>query len=701
MNSHLSKLLVAISSSAAQKALSADVLNQPEALSFLRQLYEEIAAAGVEIQDFGLDSWLIALGAEFQSLGRLEESSAAWECAALLQPQNPSLFSNIAVIKLRLKRPKEAVPFASAAVTQDPSYAQGWYNLGRIIKENGDFEEAEKCYRRALSIDPGFTDALNSLGVLLTHVARFAEALECYDLVLLSEPGRADVRFNRANILLSLGRTDEAVTCLSILVKEQPAFSAAWNNLGLARLRQGLPSLAIEAYNRGIEIAPQSDELICNLGSALLALGDTGAAYECFKKALTLNPGNHLCRSNLCFASWYLPELDFEHVQAEHLRWGESFATAQHSKTFSRAGSHARIKVGYVSHSYRSQAIAYFLYPAIKHHDRAQFEVYCYSDSRQHDGWTARFQQAAEHWVEIAPLADEEVAARIERDEIDILIDTIGHTDHSRLRVFAEAPAPLQINLAGYPFTLGLNSVAYRISDRIVDPDPLRFAGSELPLYIAPCLFCYASEPQSPDAIRAGRLPNDNIIFGSFNAIPKLNTEVIECWSTILTQAPGSKLMLKYRVLNDPAARSLLECRFERFSIEPSRLVLLGSDADFSAHLERYKMVDIALDPFPFNGMATTFEALWMSTPVITLAGDLPYARIGASALSALGFPELVSNSRNEYIDCAVRLANDPGRLQSYHSIIRERFCASALYDGKTYTRQLEKAYLKAWASTR
>lgn len=349
--------------------------------------------------------------------------------------------------------------------------------------------------------------------------------------------------------------------------------------------------------------------------------------------------------------------------------------------------------MGYVSPDFHAHSVAYFIEPVLARHDPAAVETYCYAEVAQPDAFTEHMKTLAAHWRGTFGRSDDEVADMIRNDAIDILIDLAGHTAHNRLAVFARRPAPVQVTYLGYPNTAGLPQMDYRLTDAAADPPGQEVYYTESLVRLPQGFLCYAPPHESP---AVGPLPAATggcITFGSFNALPKMNNEVIALWARVLQSVPGARLILKNKSLQDAKTCE----RYRQHFHPPERIELLGWLDDPADHLSIYHRVDIALDTFPYNGTTTTCEALWMGVPVITLAGERHAGRVGLSLLTQLGLTELIAKTPDEYVRLAVALAGNRERLAALRAGLRERMRRSPLCDAQSFTRDLEAAYREMW----
>lgn len=469
-------------------------------------------------------------------------------------------------------------------------------------------------------------------------------------------------------------------------------------------------------------------------GHAYATAGDFDSALECYRDCAAAHPGSakpHVAIANTLATLWRMEEciaavstalrvapLDSElfsgallyHHYAEH---PDSRALFEIHRRYARMVAEKspprrvepyphsrdperRLRIGYVSRNFSRHSVGYFIEPVIARHDRSQYSVHCYYTHPDSDETTHRIAQNAEVWRHVAAGSDDALAAMIEQDGIDILIDLGGHTEFNRLGVFARRPAPVQVTWLGYPDTTGLPSIDYRITDAAADPAPeADQRHTERLLRLAPCFLCYQPPPDSP-AI-ADRGTQGCIVFGCFNTLYKVNRGTIEIWARILHAMPESRLVLKSASLEHAQTASrLLDC-FDQHGIARSRIELRPWATERADHLTVYNGIDIALDTFPYNGTTTTCEALWMGVPVVSLAGDLHMSRVGATLLPAAGLPDLVAASADDYVRVAVNLAHDTARRRAMRGHMRAKLAASPLLDHSSLVSGLERELRATW----
>jgi predicted O-linked N-acetylglucosamine transferase (SPINDLY family) len=319
----------------------------------------------------------------------------------------------------------------------------------------------------------------------------------------------------------------------------------------------------------------------------------------------------------------------------------------------------------------------------------------CYSNNSGCDDLTTWFSSKADAWRTISSMSDEAVANHIEADGIDLLIDLSGHTSGSRLPLFAYRPAPVQASWCGYFDTTGMSTIDYVIGNHLLIPEHDDQYYTEQIVRLDGAYACYTPQTDLPvaptPALEAG-----HVTFGCFNRIAKVTPAVVALWSRVLAAVPDSRLCLKDKSFVDDGVRSRYIRQFAEHGIADDRLLFAGASSH-AQYFADYAAIDIALDPFPFNGGATTVEALWMGVPVVTLTGDRFAGRMGLAHLSAAGLDELIAASPDEYVMIASHLAHNVERLARLRTGLREQVQASALCDGPRFARSAEAAFRQMW----
>ncbi len=541
-----------------------------------------------------------------------------------------------------------------------------WHAAGQAAAKAGKPEDAAQAFAEALRLDPNHVPSLIAMARHRFSPQEPAAALRMIRRALELEPNSARAHFVQAVFLHQLGDEANAESEVSISIELDDSESDAYLLLREICMRRG-------------------------------RVADGVAAGE---EAVQCNPEHAVQHSGWLFTRNYLepadPHAEFRTI-CEFDRHGEALAPAGRVSPHN-PDPHRRLRIGYVSPDFRWHAVANFTRPVLAAHDRTKVEVFCYAEYSQVDLNTLLFRGIADHWVPTKDVSDEDLAARICDDRIDILVDLAGHSGHNRLLTFARRPAPIQVSWLGYCNSTGLSAIGHRFTDAECDPPGLADEIHSEKLIRLPNGFHVYHPPEEDPPVRAAPcLRNDRITFGSFNNFRKHTSEVVALWARVLHAVPGSRLLMKALDYQHPGVRGWFLERFAEQGIGPERIRLIAAQLGAFRHLDLFGQVDICLDPFPYNGTTTTCDALWMGVPVVTLCGAVHRARVGHSLLTRIGRPEWSAATPEDYVEICRRLAEDPESLDTTRRTLREQMRESPLCDGPGLARDLEAAYRGLW----
>ncbi|MCF8083039.1 MAG: tetratricopeptide repeat protein [Deltaproteobacteria bacterium] len=639
-------------------------------------------------------------GLSLQLKGHLKPAVACYQKALALDPHHADACNNMGVAYQELGDIAGALKYLKRAVSLRPDYIEGYNNLGNAFQHAGDLDRAVSCYKRVLKLNPDLSQAHNNLGNVHLQKGAITAAMRSYKKGVALDPKNAEAHCNMGNALQYMGRCNEALEWYKKSIALNADNPAAYNNMGAALQNVGRLEEAFSCQQEAIRRQPGNADAYNNMGRTLKDQGRIPEAIRCYKRALEIRPDFAEAHSNLLFALHYDPEVSQERIFTESQAWWQMHGTVHFPEKSSHNGLKARqrLKVGYVSPDFREHSVSYFFKPLLEKHHPDAVETFCYADVKRPDAMTSRIKGLPDHWRSIEGWSDEDVARRIYKDRIDILVDLAGHTAHNRLLVFARRPAPVQVTWLGYPDTTGMPVMDYRLTDDLVDPkgEADRFHTEKL-IRLAHGFLCYEAPEGAGSVSSLPALDRSGVCFGSFNYLPKVNEEVVRVWSKILKAVPSSRLLLKSRPLADKGVRSRYAELFNRWGVSPERIQFEAYSPTTQGHLSLYNRVDIGLDPFPYNGTTTTCEALWMGAPVVTLKGDRHSARVGASILTRMGLHELICATEADYVKKATELAFDLTWLNTLRTQMRDRLSGSPLCDAVSFAETIESSYQAMW----
>jgi protein O-GlcNAc transferase len=528
---------------------------------------------------------------------------------------------------------------------------------------------------------------------------RLEDAVFWYRRALAFRPGLADLHNNLAVAMLTLGRNEDAVASYSDALSIRPRYARA--HVGLATLYSGMRRnrSAIRHYNAALDIDPGMANVRFNMGTAYQTLGLPDPAAAAYLGALDGVPDKERAWSQYLLCLNMSGAFSAEHVFAEHRRYGARFPDPS-GRYDNDPTPTRRLRIGYLSVEFRRHLGGYFLKPLFRRHDRSTCEIvsYCGLPPGGYDDDTRWFRENSDGWVDISGMSDDALEARIRADRIDVLVDLAGHSGLNRLSALARKPAPVQLTWLGYANTTGLRSFDARLVSDVSDPAPSADRLATEPLVRLPGGFlCFEPLAEAPPVTPPPSWASGRVTFGSFNFLAKISDEAAALWAEILRRVPASRLLLKDRGLDCEEDQAEISARFARLGVDPGRVTCVGYTKDLRDHLALYGEVDIALDPFPYNGTITSIDALCMGVPLITRRGDRHAARVGAMLLNAVGLDELAADDGQGYVETAVRLAGDLPRMAYLRAGMRDRLRASPLCDMEGFCRRLEGVYRDLW----
>ena len=560
-------------------------------------------------------------------------------------------------------------------------------NFEKLLKENKK-QEAYKLIKEIKNKIP-----IQVLPVWISLAFRSGdheEALEAAVNALLVYPTDWMLLINFIDILVQLRKANLMIDFAIAAVNIKPNNDIAWMNLGAAYETLGKSWESAKVTKKAIELNPRNASAWTNLGNALKNSGDLINAVDAYKKAIELEKNNPSLWSNYLLGINYQPNATKEEILKAHQEYGVFTESKYKENKKTKIKLNKKIKIGLVSADLRNHPVAYFMFNFLKEITKI-YEINVYYNFPNEDIVSKSIIDIVSKWNNISNLNDNKVIEIIQKDDIDILIDLSGHTARSRLEVFAQKAAPIQITWLGHPNTSGLTRIDYKITDEIMDPKGVDKYYTEKLIRLSihatytPLVGNLKELNDEKYKIKQSPLIDNNYItFGCCNNFAKVSEEVIESWSKILSNVKNSKLLIESPGLHQEQHRNTIINKFKNYGINNEQLILINREPN--TQYLTYHKIDIALDPFPYGGGTTTCDLLWMSVPLITLYGDRPMARIGAGFLFALKLDQLIAYSKEEYINKAINLALDTNKIVTLRKNIRDYFNNSIITDHNKFS---------------
>ena len=624
---------------------------------------------------------------------RMENLAVGVEClsrAVALQPEEPGNLIDLSIALEMHGKLDSAVPLLAAATARYPRQRQIWERYGELLQASGRRSDALQVYAQTCRTFPDSYTAHNNAANLLNAEGRHAEAERHARRALELSPRSSAAANNLGNALHGLGQSLPAGEAYRRALEFDPSNAGAAYNLGLLWESKSNTQRAIQCYRQALTSDPGLVAARNNLGVMLLASGDSEHARRELALALKLNRDDDAVRSNFLLAHQYAADVEPDALRRLHEEWAppDRSGLTRIPPAASTWHRERELRVGFVSGDFGRHPVGYLLAPVLERLRRRDIVTVCYSNCQDRDIVTQRISAAANLWRDIFRLSDDSVLAQIKADEIDVLIDLSGHTGRNRLPLFARRAAPVQATWFGYVGTTGLANMDYLICDRYhVPPESERFH-TEQPLRLAAGYVCFEPPVDSPDVSAPPAAGSGSITFGCFNNPVKINSRLAALWSRVMAAVPGSRLVLKYRGLDEPSIQAHLARILSDQGIAADRVSYLGGGSRYEM-LAGYEFVDLALDTSPYSGGISTLEALWMGVPVLTCPGTTFASRHSVSHLTNAGFSNTIAVDSDDFVRLAVSWAGDLKRLADVRATLRERMLTSPLCNVEAFADDL------------
>ncbi len=378
------------------------------------------------------------------------------------------------------------------------------------------------------------------------------------------------------------------------------------------------------------------------------------------------------------------PELHFKLLQNKQKQKADNAAII-HDR-------HSKIRVGFYSGDFYSHPVGFLILSLLKNIDTNKFQVYIFSNGQTKDKTTEKIHSLCEEFIDVNSCGDLTLKQLSREREIDIAIDLAGYTSNSCYSAFAKRLAPLQVNYLGYPGSLGNNCIDYIITDQhVIGEDNSEFYPENK--VFMPNSYMPTNNTRDVASLDINRrdynLPENAFVFASFNNTYKFTPDVFDVWMRLMSKVENSVLWLS---MHSEIFAKNIQREAKARGVDPSRIFFANRVNDIGEHFARQGLADLFLDTWPYNGHTTTNDALWSGLPVLTYKGQAFAGRVSASVLNAIGLPELVTTSIEEYEELALELSTNPEKLNNIKRRLKENINTTPLFDTEGYSKNLERA---------
>lgn len=596
----------------------------------------------------------------FNNLNLKEDSINYYEKSLLLNNNFYQSKFNLAALYYSLKNFTKAEELFLQIVDINNSDFRAYYNLGVLKYEQKKFIESIDFLKKSISLNKNFFIAYHQLGMVYEALKDFNQAIICY----------------KKSIAL-----------------DKEGFSLSLNNLGNIYLDIKDYERALFFFNSALKLQGDKSSIYFNLGLVNFQLNRMSEALFFFEKAIELDNKNIKFSTTLLGSSHFL-----EHNVSYYKKYSKIFrdnilkySSSEISKF--RYLKKNPLKVGILSRGLRKYPTGYFLLDLINNlYKEKSLELYAFYDFDYEDEYTKQIKKNFYSWDDVSSLPDLELINLIRNKGINILIDMQGHTYANRLQIFVNKPAPIQVSWAAYLASTGIPEIDYIIGDPVVTPSIHQNIYAEK-IYQLPNIWCPLSTSDINQIYLKQKTTNQDIIFGCFNNVKKINNDLISAWSKILLNLPRSKLYIKSDEFKNNKFKEYFE---NKFGVLKNQLIL-EEQSSREKLLECYNNIDIALDTFPYSGGTTNLELSFMCVPLVTMSGDTFLSRCGASVNKNLNMTELIAYSFDEYVQIATNLAKDQKKLNFIKLELLKNSRKSNLFNIEAFSKDFATAMHDMW----
>lgn len=598
-----------------------------------------------------------ALG--FHQAGKIDQAKTLYQKILMTQPRHAEVLRLLGVIELQLGHMEECVKYLGRSLAVLPRQAETHYNLAVALASLKRYEEALSHYEKAIALKPDFAKAYYNRALIQRGLGRYEEALASYGHAIAIDPNYAAALHNMGNLLVDMKRLEEAIVCYDRVLSVKPDYEFLMGNALHTRGHLADWSRFDEQLNQLIEKTRQRQTVTTPF--PLMSLID--------------NPTLHRLSAEIYTAVKHPPR--------------------QALPLVGKYARHDRIRIGYFSTDFGNHPVTHLLAGLFEQHDKSRFEIFAFSFGPDRQGaWRDRVVSAVEHFIDMRFKSEQEIAALARHYEIDVAIDLNGYTGGagSLPGVFAQRAAPVQASYIGYLGTMGAPYMDYLIADPVIVTEAGRRFYSEkiVSLHSYQSNDDKQSVPDRPFTRQDFGLPENAFVFCSFNNCYKIIPSVFDSWMRILKAVPGSVLWL---YASNKTAIENLKLEAEKRGVD-SRRIVFAAEVPYDDHIARQRLADLFLDTHPYNAGATASLALRAGLPILTRLGESFAARMGASLLTAVGLPEMIAKTPEEYEALAIHLATHPDEMAAIRRKLAENLPTCALFDTERFTRNMEAAYI-------
>ena len=662
-------------------------------------------------------------GLSFAKLNNFKDAIPSLKTALKINSQNLEIYNHIGMCYKLIGEFDSAQKYFEIGLELKTDDFNIMTNLANLSKEKGDFSKAIKLYNRCIELNTDNQWGIYyNIGLIHQLQNNIKEAIENYEISIKKNPYHADTYTSLSECLLDTNDTESAYKLLQKSQKLENNNFRTQHNLGVYYKHKDQTEIAIECFENSIKLKANNYQSYYSLGIIYSKKKDYLKSIFYLNKSININNKFHkaisqkLNKHSILFDwdeiekhSHLIPFLGVngetidpltilyleDSPQNEYKRVTNIGSKYLGSKSLipSTKKPNKKIKIGYFSSCFYTHAEMLLLIGVLEKHDKNNFEIIAYSlNKRIKDKMTERIKRAVNSFHEISHYDDRQISQFARNDNLDIAIYLNGYTENGRYNIFMDKVAPIQINFLGYPGSLGLDFFDYIIADKIVIPETFKKFYTENVIYL-PNTYLPTDNKRliSNKEIKRSDfgLPKTAFVLCCFHNNVKITKDVFLVWLKILERNKNCVLWLKD--IDNIAKKNLFKLVSMK-NINKNRIIF-AKILEMDKYLASYKLADLFLDTFNYNGHTTVSESLWAGTPVITKIGKSFSARVAASLLNAIDMPDLIVKNNNDYIDLVLDISLNKEKFYKIKTKLADNIKTKPLFNTTQYTQNLETVF--------
>ena len=599
-----------------------------------------------------------------------DKAIESYEKAIKLNPTFAVLFTNLGNSYRNASRYEDAIKTFKKSIKLDPKDPRSYNGLGLTYQAMNKEHKAVESYKKAIELEPDYPEAPNNLAVSLQNLGDYYEAIKVYKDLIEKHPDKSQIYFNLGGLLQVYGKHDESLVAFRQALEKDPKNNLVYPFYAHALMQQckweNLEAVVTKVIeNTKMELKNEVMPCVSPFG------------LQCMPASKDIRQRVAVATSNR-----FTKHLRYQKTLMENLKY--------------KNPENRKLKIGFVSADFRGHSVAVAFKGVLEYRDKENFEYHAYAISTYgQDNLTEEFKLLFDTYTDITEITHENAAKKIFDDGINILVDLTGHTRGCRYEVFSLRPAPIQAHWLGFSSTTGADFIDYLITDEVQNPLSEEEYITEKLVHL-PDTFMATSHPivsNEKVSRKEENLPENGFVFCNFNGHYKFYPSMFSIWMRLLRKTPESVIWL---MEGSEKSKNNLIIEAKKRGVNSDRLIF-AKNYPHDKHLARLKLANLCLDNIYHGGGVTTTDALWTKVPVITLYGETPPARNGATLLTALNVPELITYSLREYEEKALQLSSNNEELNVIRNKINVNLNTTPLFNISLFTKNLEKSFKKMW----